>query len=99
MLVDGESDAEKFDSDWREAKYLKPQEAAELLRVDARTVKRWAQSGKLNGFRTPGGHWRISEGSVRAMQRGNQSTGLLSKTDDEFYCRGRSRPRPVCPVR
>ena len=72
LLVDGESDAEKFDSEWREAKYLKPQEAAGLLRVDARTVKRWAQIGKLAGFRTPGGHWRIDQEAVQRMQRGGQ---------------------------
>lgn len=78
-IVDGESDAEKSDRQFREDRYLKPEEAADLLRVDARTVKRWAQSGKLAGFRTPGGHWRISEGSVRAMQRGDQSTGSLAR--------------------
>jgi len=72
LLVDGESDAEKFDREWRAAKYLKPQEAAELLRVEARTVKRWAQIGKLAGFRTPGGHWRIDEEAVRRMQHGGQ---------------------------
>lgn len=78
-LVDGESDAEKSDRRFREDRYLKPEEAADLLRVDARTVKRWAQSGKLAGFRTPGGHWRISAGSVRAMQRSDQSTGSLAR--------------------
>lgn len=72
-IVDGESDAEKFDREWREVKYLKPQEAAALLRVDARTVKRWAQQGMLHGFRTPGGHWRIDEESLRRMQDGDQT--------------------------
>ena len=69
MLVDGESDAAKRDREFREARYLRPQEAATLLRVDARTVKRWAHQGKLTGFRTPGGHWRIAESSVRAIQQ------------------------------
>lgn len=74
-LVDGESDAEAFDRKWRETgsraaetEYLKPGEAAELLRVDARTVKRWLQQEKLAGFRTPGGHWRVSRDSVRHLQ-------------------------------
>jgi len=75
-FVDGECDAEKFDREWREAKYLKPQEAAALLRVDARTVKRWAQQGKLDGFRTPGGHWRIERESLRRMQQQRQPTRL-----------------------
>lgn len=69
-IVDGESDAEKLDGQWRKATYLKPQEAAALLRVDGRTVKRWAQQGKLDGFRTPGGHWRIDEEAVRRMLHG-----------------------------
>ena len=71
-IVDGESDAEKFDRQWRQSRYLKPQEAADLLRVDARTVKRWAQQGRLAGFQTPGGHWRIDEEAVRRMQHGGQ---------------------------
>jgi excisionase family DNA binding protein len=69
-IVDDESDAEKFDRQWRAAKYLKPQEAAALLRVDPRTVKRWAQQGRLAGFQTPGGHWRIDESAVQRMLRG-----------------------------
>lgn len=76
-LVDGESDAEAFDRKWSEPRgreseteYLKPSEAAELLRVDARTVKRWLQQEKLAGFRTPGGHWRVRRDSVQQMQAG-----------------------------
>lgn len=75
-LVDDESDSEKFDREWQEAKYLTPREAAALLRVDARTVRRWAQQGKLDGFRTPGGHWRIDEEAVRRMQRRREPTRL-----------------------
>jgi excisionase family DNA binding protein len=69
-IVDGESDAERRDREFREGGYLKPQEAADLLRVDARTVKRWAQQGKLDAFRTPGGHWRIKREAVRKMRQG-----------------------------
>ena len=77
-IVDGGSDVEKFDREWREGKYLKPREAADLLRVDARTVKRWAQQGRLAGFQTPGGHWRIAEEAVRRVQSGVQpmTTGV-----------------------
>lgn len=69
-IVDGESDGERFDRQWREDKYLKPQETAALLRVDSRTVKRWAQQGRLAGFQTPGGHWRINEDAVRRLMGG-----------------------------
>lgn len=75
-LVDGESDAERFDRTWRDERgaatkpveYLKPSEAADLLRVNPRTVKRWLQDGRLTGFQTPGGHWRVAAESVQRLQ-------------------------------
>jgi excisionase family DNA binding protein len=66
-LVEGESDAERSDRTARQAVYLKPEEAADLLRVDARTVKRWLQQGKLSGFKTPGGHWRVSRDGLEVL--------------------------------
>ena len=73
-LVQGESDLERHEREWIDgsqppaAEYLRPAEAARLLRVDPRTVNRWAAEGKLRGFRTPGGHWRVSVDSVRALE-------------------------------
>lgn len=40
--------------------YLKPSEAAELLRVEPGTVRSWAQSGRLRSTTTPGGHRRFA---------------------------------------
>lgn len=87
-LVDGESDAEAFDRSWRDAggrehrtEYLKPSEAAELLRVDARTVKRWLQQEKLAGFRTPGGHWRVRRDSVQHIQAGGATDRPGARTE------------------
>jgi excisionase family DNA binding protein len=76
-LVEGESDAERFDRKWSEERsapahpteYLKPSEAADLLRVNPRTVKRWLQEGRLAGFQTPGGHWRVTVASVDRLQK------------------------------
>lgn len=76
-LVEGDSDAERFDRRWseersvatRSTEYLKPSEAADLLRVNPRTVKRWLQDGRLTGFQTPGGHWRVTASSVRSLLR------------------------------
>lgn len=42
-------------------------EVAERFRVGQRTVYRWLESGKLEGFQTPGGHWRIKVDSVMAL--------------------------------
>jgi excisionase family DNA binding protein len=51
-------------------KVLTPAEVAEMFRVDAKTVARWARSRKLRTvFRTIGGQRRYSESEVRAMLR------------------------------
>lgn len=42
-------------------------EVADRFRVGQRTVYRWLESGKLQGFQTPGGHWRIRVDSVMAL--------------------------------
>lgn len=46
---------------------LTPAEVAAMLRVDPKTVTRWARGGKLSSIRTPGGHRRYSESEVRGF--------------------------------
>jgi excisionase family DNA binding protein len=48
-------------------KLLTPAEVASLVRVDPKTVTRWAKAGKLNSIRTLGGHRRYREVEVRAL--------------------------------
>ncbi|MCS7350761.1 MAG: helix-turn-helix domain-containing protein, partial [Anaerolineae bacterium] len=43
---------------------LKPKEAARLLGVTARCLRKWAQSGKVVTVRTPGGHYRYPLESI-----------------------------------
>lgn len=43
---------------------LTPAEVAALFRVDAKTVTRWANAGKLTPLRTLGGHRRYLESEV-----------------------------------
>ena len=50
---------------------LTPAEVATLFRVDAKTVTRWEQAGKLSSFRTLGGHRRYREAEVRALLTGS----------------------------
>lgn len=50
-----------------DTKLLTPSEVAAMLRVDPRTVTRWARGGKLPSIRTPGGHRRYSESEVRGF--------------------------------
>ncbi len=62
---------------------LTPAEVSVMLRVDPKTVTRWARAGKLSSVRTPGGHRRYDEREVlkylaiwegpRAAETGGQS--------------------------
>lgn len=45
-------------------------EVATLFGVDAKTVTRWANTGKIPSFRTPGGHRRFRRAEVEALLRG-----------------------------
>jgi excisionase family DNA binding protein len=42
-------------------------EVAELCRVDAATVRRWIDAGKLPAIRLPGGNLRIRRSDVDAF--------------------------------
>lgn len=48
---------------------LTPGEVARVLRVDPKTITRWARNGKLPSFRTLGGHRRYFESDVNAILR------------------------------
>jgi excisionase family DNA binding protein len=50
---------------------LTPGEVAALMRVDPKTVTRWAAAGKISAIRTPGGHRRFRESEVRRLLEGN----------------------------
>jgi excisionase family DNA binding protein len=48
-------------------KMMTPGEVARLVRVDPKTVSRWARTGKLTAYHTPGGHHRFRAEDVRAL--------------------------------
>jgi len=52
--------------DLRYDEMLSPGLAAVLLRVDPRTLAKWADAGKIGVIRTPGGHRRYP---VREIER------------------------------
>ena len=54
---------------------MMPYEVAELLKVDPKTVTRWAAAGKLPCITTPGGHRRFKREVVLALLRGELSDG------------------------
>lgn len=48
-------------------KLLTPAEVAKLFRVHPRTVKRWAEMGKLHSVRTLGGQRRYFESEINQV--------------------------------
>lgn len=51
----------------RKPELLTPGEVAGLMRVDPRTVGRWAKDRKISSIKTPGGHRRYPADEVRQM--------------------------------
>lgn len=49
---------------------LTPGEVAELLRVEPKTVNRWAIEGRIPAVILPGGHRRFREDQVRELLMG-----------------------------
>jgi excisionase family DNA binding protein len=49
---------------------LTPGEVAELFKVHPKTVTRWAASGRLPSFQTPGGHNRFRESDIKKILLG-----------------------------
>lgn len=55
-----------------------PGEVGKILRVDPKTVSRWAEEGRFptvddgrpGAFKTPGGHWRFHREAIDAVLRG-----------------------------
>lgn len=59
---------------------LTTREVAKLFGVDAKTVTRWAVTGRISYIRTPGGHRRFRASVVRALLAG--ATTNLGRTGE-----------------
>lgn len=49
---------------------LTPGEVARILRVDPKTVTRWATQGRIQSVRTPGGHRRFYAAEIMGIAEG-----------------------------
>lgn len=54
---------------------LTPAEVAAALRINAKTVTRWADDGKISSIRTPGNHRRFRKPEVEQLLNGALSAG------------------------
>ena len=52
------------------ARWVSLRRACEILGVDESTIRRWADTGRLRVYRTPGGHRRFSLGNLEEMVAG-----------------------------
>jgi excisionase family DNA binding protein len=53
-----------------------PEETAAKLKVPMRTVKRWLQSGRLQGVKA-GRKWRVREDAVEAFLEASKDVGQM----------------------
>jgi excisionase family DNA binding protein len=49
---------------------MTPSEVGKALRVDSKTVTRWAERGLIRSIKTPGGHVRLYAADVEAIVNG-----------------------------
>lgn len=54
-----------------QGRWLTLGQACRVLGVDESTLRRWADSGHVHAFRTPGGHRRFAEADLQALLSGN----------------------------
>jgi len=56
------------------------QQAAKQLLVEDKSVRRWLKTGKLKGYKLPGGDWRIDIGDLESILH---SPDFKTPTKDE----------------
>ena len=69
--------------------YLTTFQAAELMSVTPDAVLKWIKSGKLNAYRTPGGHYRIARKDVEFLLIKNERTSNSQSINNQKltpYC-------------
>lgn len=58
---------------------LTPTEAARLLGASPDSVRRWCEQGRIPGYRTPGGHWRIARKDLIQVDAFRRALDAVSK--------------------
>jgi excisionase family DNA binding protein len=71
---------------------LTPGEVAAILHVDANTVARWSNEGRLRAIRTPGGHRRYPASEVLSLARSNGSRQAAQRREASPEQRLRTAP-------
>ncbi len=68
-----------------EATVFTVNQVSELLQVSPQTIVNWIEAGRLNAYKTPGGHRRIKKSDLEAFVRKHNLPvfGLSSDSDEE----------------
>ena len=66
---------------FEEKQWLSLSEAGTLLGVHPTTLRRWADSGSIPYFRTPGGHRRFRASDLNAWMQGKQASALVTQSE------------------
>jgi len=70
---------------------LTPRDAARLIGVSYSTIKQWILTGKLKTVKTPGGHHRITQASLRPFLVKDQMKGTSASRDRYRRVSGRNQ--------
>jgi molybdopterin-binding protein len=63
---------------------LKPREAAAALGVSYPTLKQWILAGTIHTIKTPGGHHRIPESSLKPLMKSRPAATNPNASRDRF---------------
>ena len=74
----------KFRETLRTPRLMTVRQAADQLLVEAKSVRRWLKSGKLRGYKLPGGDWRIDIGDLESILHTPDFTPADDERDLEF---------------
>jgi excisionase family DNA binding protein len=72
---------------------LTPGEVAALLHVDANTVARWSNEGRLRAIRTPGGHRRYPASEVLRLAKANDTSRTAQRREPATDVRPGTAPQ------
>ena len=70
---------------------LTPREAARLIGISYSTIKQWILTGKLKTVKTPGGHHRIAQTSLRRFLVNDKMKGMSESRERYRRVSGRNQ--------
>ena len=67
-----------------ENELLTTTDVGKILQVSGNSVRRWCESGEIEGVKTPGGHWRISRLALRNFAMATYGSGNADPAIKDF---------------